>query len=330
MKRSEVEIIECTDSSAFYLIRYIKVMCKYILMGSIDIKLVFIGFLGQPLVPLIGMFTSKPIIFDAFLSIYDTMCDDRKKCKPTSYAGRLFYWLDKHSCERADRILLDTNAHINYFTKTFNLPREKFSRLFVGADESLFYPRENTRDDSKFRIFYYSSFLPLHGTEYILKAAALLRNEGEIEFIIVGNGPEKKKARNLGMSLGLINTHFIDWLPYEQLPMEIAKADVCLGGHFSDIDKATRVIAGKTYQFIAMKKPVIVGDCPANDELFKDKKNALFVKMADAESLVNAILELRDNATLREQIAEAGYKTFLEKCSIAVIGKELKKIMETY
>jgi glycosyltransferase involved in cell wall biosynthesis len=325
LDRNGVEILDCSDSSATYPARLPKVILKFLFQKNFDC--VFAGFLGQPLVPIIRMFTNKPIIFDAFLSTYDTMCLDRKMFKPDSLPGQFFYWLDRYSCRQADRILLDTDAHIDYFIKTFGLPRHKFHRVFVGADESIFYPREVTGDNQKFRVFYYSSFLPLHGTEYIVQAAGRLREQKEIEFVIVGNGLEHIKIRSIAQSLGVNNIRFIDWLPYEQLPLEIAQADICLGGHFSDIDKAKRVIAGKTFQFLAMKKPVIVGDCPGNRELLTDRKNALLVTMADAGALADAILELRDNVALREQIAEEGYRTFAEKCTTQAIAKELSGIL---
>jgi glycosyltransferase involved in cell wall biosynthesis len=221
--------------------------------------------------------------------------------------------------------LLDTDAHIDYFTDNFGIPRDKFHRVFVGADESLFYPRQLKRDDHKFRVFYYTAFLPLHGTEYIVRAAERLRNEKEIEFIVVGNGPEHTRVRELAQGIGVDNIRFIDWLPYEQLPLEIAQADICLGGHFSDIDKAKRVIAGKTFQFLAMRKPVIVGDCMGNRELLTNREDALFVTMADAAALAEGILELKVNEELRKRIADGGYRTFMNKCNIDSIGVELKK-----
>ena len=327
LKGSGVEILDCADSSASYPARYVKALINFSLARGKGFDLVLVGFLGQPLVPVIRRLTGKPIIFDAFLSVYDTMCFDRKRFKAHSPAGRFFYWLDRYSCEKADRILLDTGAHIDYFTRTFGLPRQKFHKVFVGADESLFFPREIERDDGKFRIFYYSSFLPLHGTEYIVQAAGVLREHGDIEFIVVGRGPEHNKVRGLARSMGLHNIRFVDWIPYEQLPLEIAKSHICLGGHFSGIEKARRVIAGKTFQFLAMKKPIIVGDCEANRELLADRENALMVEMADAGSLANGILELRENGPLRKRIAEEGYKTFLGKCTTAAIGKELGEVI---
>jgi glycosyltransferase involved in cell wall biosynthesis len=324
LDRIGVEILDCSDSSATYPARFLKVLLKFLVQKNFDC--VFVGFLGQPLVPIIRTLTSKPIIFDAFLSCYDTMCFDRKRFRPGSLPGRFSYWLDKYSCAQADRIVLDTEAHIDYFTKNFGISRDKFHRVFVGADDSLFYPREVKKDDHKFRVFYYSSFLPLHGTEYIVQAAERLRNEKTIEFIVVGRGPERAKVRELAKEMG-DKIRFIDWLSYEQLPMEIAQADICLGGHFSNIDKAKRVIAGKTFQFLAMKKPVIVGDCMGNRELLTNRENALFVTMADAAALAEGILELKANEGLREQIAVGGYKAYMEKCNIDAISVELKKAM---
>lgn len=324
LKRIGIEILDCSDSSATYPARFLKVIRKFLLRKNENFDCVFVGFLGQPLVPIIRKLTSKPIIFDAFLSTYETMCFDRKRFRPGSLRGRFLYWLDKYSCTQADRILLDTDAHIDYFTNNFGIPKEKFHRVFVGADESLFYPREVKRDDHKFRVFYYSAFLPLHGTEYIVMAADRLREQKEIEFVIVGNGLEHTKIQSLAQSMGTNNIRFVDWLPYEHLPMEISQADICLGGHFSDIDKAKRVIAGKTFQFLAMKKPVIVGDCVGNRELLTNGENALFVTMADAAALAEGILELRANKALRERIATGGYKIFMEKCRIDAVGAELK------
>lgn len=330
LKRSGVEIIDCTDSSVSYPARYVTVLTKYLSSRKNDVDLIYIGFFGQPLVPLIRMLTDKPILFDAFLSAYDTMCFDRKKFKPASLAGKFFYWLDKYSCDCSDRILLDTESYVDYFTGTFGLQKEKFQKIFVGADDSIFFPRDAQREDHRFRVFYYASYLPLHGTEYIVKAAGMLAPNREIEFQIVGKGPQHKAIRQLADSMGITNINFIDWIPYEELPQEIAKADICLGGHFSDIEKAKRVIAGKTYQFIAMKKPVIVGDCAGNRELFTDRENALMVKMADAEALANAIMELRDDVALRERIAEEGYRTFMQRCNIDAIRRELQQVIQAF
>ena len=332
LRRNGVEIIECTSSSNSYLVRYSKILGKFILNRKKDFDVFFVGYFGQPLVPIIKKLTNKPIIFDAFLSSYDTMCFDRKRFKPNSLGGRFFYWLDKHSCEAADKVLLDTNAHIDYFVNTFNLKRNKFQGIFVGADDSIFFPRNVKKKGHIFKVFYWSIYHPLHGVEYIIRAAEKLKEYEDIKFEIVGAGMEYKRIRELAEKLNLNNIRFIEWIPfkifYTTIAQKISLADVCLGGHFSDIDKAKRAIAEKTFQFIAMKKPAIIGDNPANRELFEDRKNALLVEHANADALADAILELKDDESLREKIAEEGYRTFKERCTPEIIGKEIKGIME--
>lgn len=334
LRENGIRIVECTSSSNFYLLRYPNVLKKFILSRKKDIDLIFVGYFGQPLVPIVEKLSNKPIILDAFLSTYDTMCFDRKKFGPNSYTGRLFYWMDKHSCELADGVLLDTHAHIDYFVKTFNLRKEKFHRVFLGCDDSIFYPRniKNNKKNKRFTIFYYTTYHPLHGVEYIVRAAKELESYEDIGFRIFGKGMEYKKILKLTKKLGVKNIEFDDWIPYKEfyrkIPLEIAVADICLGGHFSNIGKAKRVIGEKTFEFIAMKKPVILGNNPANKELFEDRKNALLVEMANPDALADAILELKENNSLGEEIAEEGYRTFKEKCLPKVIGKNILKIIK--
>ena len=333
LQANGVELEDATDSSPAYPRRLAKVMAHFVSSlrsHGAELDGVFVGFFGQPLMQLIGRMTSKPILFDAFLSAYDTMCFDRKRFSPDSAAGRFFFYLDKYACERADRVLLDTNSYIDYFVETFGVPRQKFQRVLVGADERIFYPRERTRHDGKFQVFYYASYLPLHGTEYIVQAAHELRDHSEIEFVLVGKGPRKREVQELSARLKLQNIRFIEWLPFADLPQAMAEADVCLGGHFSNIDKGKRVIAGKTYQFIAMRKPVIVGDGPGNHELFEDGANALFVPTADPRGLAAGILRLQREPALAERIAAGGYETFLSHASFAAITREMADVLQAW
>jgi len=90
------------------------------------------------------------------------------------------------------------------------------------------------------------------------------------------------------------NIEFIDFMPYDKLPVEINKADLCLGGHFSNKDKAKRVIPGKTFQFISCNKPTIVADNPANRELFRETRHLSFIEPGSPEKLASKILEIKN------------------------------------
>jgi glycosyltransferase involved in cell wall biosynthesis len=327
LEAQDVELIYCTSSYHSYPARFADAFLKFLINVSNDCDAVFIGFLGHPFVPIISKLIKKPILFDAYISIYDTLCFDRKKFSPNSLMGNLSFYLDKKSCNASNIVLLDTYSHIDYFSDTFSIGKDKFRRILVGADDTVFYPRRSAPNDGFFHVLYYGEFNPLHGIEYIIKAAAILEKENEIKFTVIGKGREHARIINIAENLGINNLHFMDWVPYKSLPDIIAQSDLCLGGHFGDSLKSKRVIAGKTYQMMAMKKPLILGKNNANKELFSNMENALMVNHSNEKELADAILKLKNDDNLRNKIASNAYNIFKNQCSISEVGAQIKPIL---
>ncbi len=53
------------------------------------------GFYGQIIALILAILQHKPVILDAFVSTYETLCEDRRIFHPQSPPGRLAYWLDR-------------------------------------------------------------------------------------------------------------------------------------------------------------------------------------------------------------------------------------------
>jgi glycosyltransferase involved in cell wall biosynthesis len=285
-------------------------------------------FIAKPL----AMIRRKPLYFNVFLSLYDTMIFDRQLAGPHSMVAKLLYHLDKISCVLADKVFLDTQAHIDYFVTTFKLQREKFWCVFIGTDEELFYPSSSTEcaklSPTTFIVLFYGQFIPLHGSEYIIKTAHLLQKESDIAFTFMGAGQEYEAMQRMAHDLHLKNITWTGWVPHGKIRSCICGADICLG-IFGDTDKASRVIPNKAFEIIAAKKPLLTGDSPASRELFTDRNDVLFCKMADPESLAEMILLLKNDDSLRNRIAEEGYKTFKQRCSAALVAQEVIRMIGT-
>jgi glycosyltransferase involved in cell wall biosynthesis len=294
-----------------------------------EYDLVFVGFFGQPFMPVIRALAKKPVILDAFVSGYDTMCFDRKRFGPDSSIGKLFFWLDKRACEQADLVICDTYSHIDYFCEQFSLDRGKFARIFVGAEEDIFFPRAAKGGNGAFSVLYYGTYMPLHGIEYIVRAAKLMEKHEEIQFKIIGKGMTKHSVLEEAKKLKVGNINFVNWVPYMDLPGEIAQADLCLGGHFGDSEKAKRVIACKTFQMAAVGRPVVLTDNAANKELFSHRENAYFTRPADADALAGAIMELSEDDSLREKISRNAYLRFKRECNIKKVGQDLQVLLRS-
>lgn len=278
------------------------------------------------IVPPAKLISRKKVIWDAFYSLYDSWVFDRKIVGAGSLKAKLYWFLDWLNCKLANKILLDTNEHRKYFSRTFYIPTSKFLKVLVGTDDKTFFPREKDRSNQNFVVHFHGKFIPLQGVEHIIRAANILRNE-DITFNIIGTGQEYNKIKNLAEELKLMNIRWIDKVDYHELSEYIKNADICLG-IFGDTPKAQRVIPNKVYEAIAMRKPVISADTPAIRELFSDRENILLCKAADDSDLASKILELKNSPVFRNLIAENGYELYNSKATSNIIGKSILEFLK--
>lgn len=324
LRENGVEVIECQSDLKGFAKYFDLVKKHWPIRNNYDAMVV--GFPGQGAMILARLIARQPIIFDAFLSLYDSMVFDRGTCRPQSLRAKYFWFLDWISCRLSDKILLDTEAHIEYFIETFKIKRKKLHRLFVGADNGLVYPIEReTRND--FVVHFHGHFIPLQGIDHIIGAAKKLENE-KIRFNIIGRGQEYEKSLSLARDLGVKNIDFVDNVPYDKLKDYMSQSDICLGV-FGDVPKTQRVIPNKVYEAIACAKAVITLDSPAIRELFTDGDNIILISgdKEKEQDLADKILALKFDGPLREKIAQNGYRLYLEKLTPKVLGSELLKII---
>lgn len=264
------------------------------------------------------------------ISLYDTMINDRKVSN-NPLVKKFFYLMDKISCLLATKVIVDTPEHAKYFKDKFKLPRKKIKYVYIGADNNIFYPLPPEEPDNVFRVLFYGKFTPLQGIEHLVETANILKEEKEIEFKIIGTGQTYKEITSLANKLQLKNITFVDWVPFEDLPKKINKADVCIGGHFGSSKKAMRVVANKVFQIIAMKKPIIISDSPSSISAgFIDKENCLFCEAQNPEKLARKILKLKNDTNLKKKISQGGFELFKNNFTPEKTAKEFKNIIIEY
>ena len=223
-----------------------------------------LGFRSHGILPLVRLLVGKRsrIVFDAFVSLYDTLCEDRRLLSPDSLLGKRIKAYDTWLCNLAGAVLVDTKAHAEYFRTT--LRSANVFPMYVECNDALF--TQTTISQSSNIILWYGTCVPLHGVERILQWAKSLESISSVRFRLIG--PVAQYYKKLIGELRLSNVEYVPWVDYERLPQEIASASLCLGGPFGTSDKAQRVIAGKTYQMLACGANVLVSDTPGNRELF--------------------------------------------------------------
>ena len=322
LKENGVEVIQCrVDPSQHF--KYWKLFKKH--RGIQNYDFMIVGFPGHPVMPLAKLICRKKIVFDLLVSLYDAVILDRKNHSRWSLQALKYWLLDWLGCRLADVVLLETYESIKYFVKTFKIKKEKFRRILVGGDDTIFYPRDCQKNTDKFLVLFQGSYFPLQGVEHIIRAAKLLELDN-IQLNIIGKKQAYLPVINLSHKLHTKNVNFIDFMPQEELAKYMAQADVCLG-FFGDVPRAKTCGAFKISEALAMGKALITADTPSIREILKDRENCLLCNIADAEDLAKKILELKHNPELRKKIADNGLKFYQENLTSRVLGGELKNIL---
>lgn len=291
-----------------------------------DADVVFVGYLGHHDMAAVGMlrrvlrdFRDRPLVFDPFFSLYDTIVSDRRLLSQGSAGARLLYRAEKWMLSRADLVLADTAAHGNYYRDMARLEPGRIRIVPVGVDESAFPPREYRPRAGSLRVLFYGTYIPLHGIDTILRAADLLRDE-EVYFRLIGRGQTRSAMDSLARELALENLEFADWVPFEQLAAEIGDADIVLG-IFGTTGKASRVVPNKVFQALSVGRCVITRDSPAVREKLVPEKHVAVCPAGDPEGLASVIRELKENVLLRLQLAKAGPRIVQEQFCVHAVGR---------
>lgn len=326
LRKSGVEVLEVQDRT----LGFKKFWNLYQMHKGVKraYDMMIVGFPGQIIMPFAKLICRKPIVFDAFASMYDGNVFDRKNCRPLSLRAFWYYFLDWMSCVLSDKILLDTEEHVKYFVRTFHINPKKFLVVYHGCNDELFYPIKNIKKNEKFIIEFHGYITALHGVEYLIEAMDILREEN-VELWIIADlkRPDCIKKIKMAKDLGLENVKFFEALAPAELIKKIALADVGIG-IFGNTDKVERVIPNKVFELMASQKAVITADTPAIREKFTHKENIYLCKRADPNSIAQAILEIKNNAELREHISQNAFTYMKENLTPKNLGAALKKELE--
>ena len=304
---------------------YFQLLWKLIFkVKSFDLMIVgYPGFSDVMVAKPFCMILRKKLVWDVLMSVYQVSLE-RNLIEGKQSEHHFLRRFEKFSARLANLHIMDTPEHVDFFSNLYKLPKEKFEVLRLGADDTLFYPRDSVKSHDSFTVLYYGGYLRNHGIPFIIEAARLLE-KSEINFQMIGTGPELEDAKSLSNQYGLRNIHFLGFLEFESLIQKIAKADICLG-IFGKSIQAEVSINNKIYECMAMGKVIITGDSLATKSL--NEKNVLYAcSRDDPKHLANAVIKLQSEPELRQKLGMNAKRYFDTECSTDELGKQLLNIL---
>lgn len=281
-------------------------------------------FVAMPIARLRGI----PVVWDVFLSMYDTVCVDRGLAAPGGAIGRALFWIERAALRWVDLAFLDTRAHAQRIGSLFDLGKNACDSVWVGVESEYFssaaaeIPAQPSA--ATMRVLFYGQFIPLHGISFIVEAARLLRDE-PIEWQLVGRGQQAGDIHAMLEADPLPRLKWTEWVEYTQLQAWLTRADVCLG-IFGLSDKAASVIPNKVFQIVAAGRPIITRDSPAIRELLSPEAPCTYlVPAGDAAALAEAILTHSRNYARCTSACHAGRS---KEIDASAIGRQFIEMIE--
>jgi glycosyltransferase involved in cell wall biosynthesis len=209
-------------------------------------------------------------------------------------------WLEKFLYARADHILVNSPAYVDYLLGK-RVPGNKITYIPYGTDVDMFAPnvdgssvREKFNVQDKFVVLYAGALGQANDIYTILRAAERLRADTKIRFVIFGDGKERANLQAEAAKKNLSNVIFAGVCPKKEMPGVIAASDVCLA-ILQDIPMFRTTYPNKVFDYMAAGRATVLVIDGVIRAILEESRGGVFVQPGNDEQLANSILELSRN-----------------------------------
>ncbi len=289
-----------------------------------DYDVMLLGYPGQfdtVLGRLLSRARGRPLALDILMSLH-LVAAERGLVERAPRTGRLLFHLERCGLRLPDLLISENAAYEGYYCQQYGLDPNRFRRVPHGADDRVFYPRPVERPADRLLVTYHGSYVPSHGLDTILAAAALLRETPGIEFHFYGDGPERPRLEAAARAQALSRVTFHGFVARETLLDGLARTHLCLGV-FGTTLQSNYTVQNKIYEGLAMARPVVSGDSALVRETLTHGEHIWLVPRADPAALAAAIHELGADPERRERLAAAGHARYRSHHTPEAIGARM-------
>jgi len=247
---------------------------------------------------------------------------------------KIMEYIEKQVYKNADYITVLSNGGIDYVVRKGGNPNrikhvynavnlQDIQKYLTKKD---FKKKEGIED--KFLVSYAGILSPFQGVDNILDVAKKLSNHEDPVFYIVGDGMIRKQLEERIKEEKITNARLLPFQPREEYFNIINSSDISIVS--LDSRMKAPCLPGKLINLLAAKQPIIA-TVPSDSEtayVIQEAKCGIIVEPGNIEQLSDAILKLKEDEKLREQLAENGRKFLEENMNLEKNVKMYEKIFK--
>jgi glycosyltransferase involved in cell wall biosynthesis/peptidoglycan/xylan/chitin deacetylase (PgdA/CDA1 family) len=293
---------------AFRLLRYLLVSSRELTRRQSQIKYDLIHVHNVPDFLVFAAWYPKWTGAKIILDIHDIvpeLFESKFAAKSKSPTVALLRLVEKASTAFADHVIVAN--HLWHKTLVSRSVRpEKCSVFLNHVDPQIFYRRPKTRNDGKFIILFPGSFQWHQGLDLAIEAFARIKDRvPNAEFHLYGGGSEQAELERLIEKLGVGDrVKFKGHLDIERMSEIMANSDLGVVPKRAD-SFGNEAYSTKIMEFMSQGIPVVASRTKIDSFYFNDTQVRFFTS-GDVDALVEAMLDVIENASLRESLIASG------------------------
>lgn len=206
----------------------------------------------------------------------------------------------------------------------FGLDPAKARVIRPAVDPEFFRPAAPARKaDGRFRVVTTGSLIWRKGYEYALQAIRrLVDREVDVQFDIIGDGPERQRVLYTIIDLGLeVHVSLCGRLTPAEVRSRLQQADAFL------LSSLSEGISNAVLEAMACGLPVVTTNCGGMREAVSDGVEGFVVPTRDPEAMAEALHRLATDRALARAMGRAGRERV---CREFQIEDQVKQFAELY
>jgi len=249
---------------------------------------------------------------------------------------KYLYRLERKAYKKAKHINVLTPAFRDALIEKKGVAPEKICMIPNGADLDIMLPgpkenhiREQLGLKDKFVVSYFGAHGRANRVGQLCDVAEKLKDSHpDVRIMLVGDGMEKPDVVADAAKRGLDNMIFVDSVPKEEVCDYINASDVCTAVLMKN-DTFKTVYPNKVFDYMSCKRPIIIGIDGVARKLVEDAKAGIFAEPENPDAFIEALLKLKDDPKLMEQMGETGYKHAAENYSREAMAHKYLEVLES-
>lgn len=226
------------------------------------------------------------------------------KMKANGIVYKCFSFMQRHAYRYASRIITISEDMKDQLVE-IGTPADKIEVVYNWSYRDTMYDPSEINyscldgiiDRSKFNVVYAGNIGVMQNVEIVIRAAALMKDDKDVCFHVIGDGAYRKKLEQLAVELQTDNVYFHDMMPSACAPAIYSAADVNIIPLAENIYRTA--LPSKTATCLACGKPIIftIGKESKFVQALNKSRTGISVDSGDVQAFCEALEAIRENSS---------------------------------